>query len=261
MIETIGSPGAPLRFDASDQARLGLIVLSTDLTSERDYARHLAGTGIAIFVNRIAFANPVTPENLRAMQPLLGRAAERILPGETLDAIAFSCTSASVLIGDEAVEAAIHAGGRASPVITPPRAAIGALEALGARQISMLTPYGASVGRAMAAYFERHGCLVDRLTALDIADDGAMARLSHASLVDAACRAVSPQAEALFISCTALRAVDVVDVIEQAIGRPVVTSNQAGFWAVMKACGVLEAPLAVGRLMRDLTAQGTDGKG
>ena len=55
------------------------------------------------------YANPTTPENLRKMQPELTAGAGLILPGESLDAICYSCTSASVVIGDETIEAAIRA--------------------------------------------------------------------------------------------------------------------------------------------------------
>ena len=89
---------------------------------------------------------------------------------------------------------------------------------------------------------------VDRLTALEIQSDTAMAELSPDSIVDAAVEAVSPEADALFISCTALRSVSVVDRIEEKIGRPVVTSNQAAVWRCLAACGALPGRYAPGRL-------------
>ena len=66
-----------------------------------DYARILAPAGFGIYVNRIPFANPVTPETLAAMEGDLAAGAALILPGEDLDAIVYGCTSASVCIGDE----------------------------------------------------------------------------------------------------------------------------------------------------------------
>ncbi|MEN3792274.1 aspartate/glutamate racemase family protein [Fulvimarina sp. MAC3] len=250
MTEPTHAASAVLRFDEDTTKRLALIALATDLTSERDYARHLSGSGIETFVNRIAFTNPVTPESLSAMAPLLGEAASLILPGERLDAIAFSCTAASVLIGDDAVEAAIWSAGRKVPVITPPLAVRHALNELGAQRISMLTPYSPAVSASFAGYFEDHGFDVDRLTALDIADDTEMARLSLASIIEAAVEADAPKSQALFISCTALRSIEVVDAIEERIGKPVVTSNQAAIWAAARACGTASAPLSAGRLMR-----------
>jgi maleate isomerase len=82
--------------------RVGLIILSTDHTTEPDFQRMVAGPEIGVYVARIPFANPVTPDNLRAMQPSLTEAAGLILPGEKLDAICYSCTSASVVTSSRA---------------------------------------------------------------------------------------------------------------------------------------------------------------
>ena len=53
------------------QKRVGLIILATDHTTEPDFARMVAGPDIGIYVSRIHYANPTTPDNLRAMQPSL----------------------------------------------------------------------------------------------------------------------------------------------------------------------------------------------
>ena len=62
--------------------------------------------------------------------------------------------------------------------------------------------------------------------------------------------ATADDAQALFISCTAVRSAGVIDEIEARIGRPVVTSNQASAWAALNHCGLTAGPRAVGRLMR-----------
>ncbi|MGO7522704.1 ectoine utilization protein EutA, partial [Rhizobium brockwellii] len=77
--------------------------------TEVDFQRMVAGDRLGVYVSRIHYANPVTPENLLRMQPSLTEGAALILPEEALDAIVYSCTSASVVIGDRNIEAAIHA--------------------------------------------------------------------------------------------------------------------------------------------------------
>ncbi|MCQ0987577.1 aspartate racemase/maleate isomerase family protein [Jiella marina] len=246
-------PRDRLSFDGPRPARVGLVALATDLTSEADHARLLVRPGLELFVSRIANANPVTPDNLRAMAPRLSAATDLLLPGAEIDAVIFSCTSASVLIGDGPVEAAIHAARPEAAAITPPKAAVSGFHALGVTRISMLTPYTFEVSRPMAAYFERNGLAVDRLTALELDDDIVMAQLSSEAIVEAAEAAITPDAEALFISCTAVRSVAVIDRIEAAIGRPVVTSNQAAAWACLEALGLPGGTRAAGRLMRGET--------
>ena len=237
--------------------RLGLIALATDLTSERDFARLLPHHQAGLYTTRVAFENPTTPHNLRHMAPRLTAAAELILPGEPLDAICYSCTAASVIIGDDAVTDAIHAARPGVPVITPSGAARLAFIALEVSCIAILTPYLVETSEPMAAYFTHHGLKVTRLDCFGLEDDRVMARVSRDSIVEAACRLDGAEVEAIFISCTGLPAVAAVAEIEAHIGKPVVTSNQASAWAMMRHAGLDHRPQGYGRLY-DLNLPGTN---
>lgn len=242
------SPVLPVLQERIHQARIGLIVLATDHTSEADYRRMVASDRIGVHVARIAYANPVTPENLRRMQPALTEAAALLLPDEDLDAICYSCTSASVVIGDDAVNEAISAAKPGTAVVTPTSAALAGLHALGARRISVLTPYTVETSQPMAEYFERQGMEIVRFSCLGMTDDRQMARIAPQSLFDAACEASDPAADALFVSCTALRAAGIANRIETAIGQPVVTSNQATAWQCLRMTGDTSSHGGYGRL-------------
>nr|WP_310183755.1 ectoine utilization protein EutA [Mesorhizobium sp. BE184] len=230
------------------EKRVGLIILATDHTTEPDFHRMVASEQTGVYVARIPYANPTTPENLRRMQPSLTEGAALILPDEPLDAICYSCTSASVVIGDAEVEAAIHQAKPDVPVVTPPLAGVAGLRALGARHISVLTPYTVETSRPMAAYFSRHGFEVDRFTCLGFDDDREMARIAPQELVELAHEVTAKQSDALFVSCTALRTALVVVGIEARIGRPVVSSNQATAWQCLRLTGDDGARPEFGRL-------------
>lgn len=217
--------------------RVGLVILATDHTTEPDYARLVASERVGVYVARVAYANPTTPDNLRAMQPALSAAAELILPGEDLDAICYSCNSASVVIGDDAVEQALQASKPGVAVVTPPLATVAALQALGARRISILTPYLAETSAPVADYFAGKGFEVARFTCLGMDDDREMARIAPATLVKLAGEAMDPDSDALIVLCTALRAAEAAGSIETALGKPVVTSNQATAWMCLRLCG------------------------
>jgi maleate isomerase len=229
--------------------RVGLIILATDHTTEPDFRRMVASDGIGVYVARIHYANPTTPENLRRMQPGLTACAALILPDEQLDAICYSCTSASVVIGDAEIEAAIGLAKPSAPVVTPPMAGMLGLTAFGAKKISILTPYTVETSRPMAAYFAAHGFEIASFTCLGFDDDREMARIPPVSLVELAREAMAPDADALFVSCTALRAALAAADMEAAIGRPVVTSNQATAWNCLRLCGDETARPEFGRLM------------
>ena len=229
--------------------RIGLVILATDHTTEPDFARMVGSADIGIYVSRIHYANPTTPENLRAMQPSLTSGAGLILPGEPLDAVMYSCTSASVVIGDDEVTSAIRKAKPGVTVVTPTSAAVLGLKAFGARNISVLTPYTVETSRPMADYFSGLGLGIDRFTCLDMTDDREMARVAPSEIVAFAKEAFDPKSDALFISCTAFRAASVAAEIEQAIGKPVVTSNLATAWQCLRICGDDTSRPELGRLM------------
>jgi maleate isomerase len=243
------APNRPVLHDRPLDKRVGLIILATDHTSEPDFRRIVASERIGVYVARIPYANPTTPENLRKMQPALTAGAALILPDEPLDAICYSCTSASVVIGDAEIEAAIHAAKPGVPVVTPPMAGVRGLKAFGARKISILTPYTVETSRPMAAYFAAQGFEIASFTCLGFEDDREMARIPPASLVGLSREATDASADALFVSCTALRGALAVTGMEQAIGRPVVTSNQATAWNCLRLCGDETPRPEFGRLM------------
>jgi len=229
--------------------RVGLLILATDHTTEPDFQHMVASRHVGVYVARVPYANPTTPENLRRMQPELTRGAELILPGESLDAVCYSCTSASVVIGDAEIAQAIQAAKPGVPVVTPPLAAVAGLRALGARRISILTPYTVETSRPMADYFAAHGFAIDRFTCLGFDDDREMARIAPAALVEMAAGVTAPQSDALFVSCTALRAALVISEMETAIGRPVVSSNLATAWMCLRLCSDATTRPDFGRLM------------
>ena len=211
-------------------ARVGLVMLSTDATTEADFARLVAGEGVLVHGNRITFENPTTPESLAATGPRLAAAAADLLPGSTLAALYFACTSASAVLGEAGVAAAVREARPDTPVVTPMSAAIAALRAVGARRFSVLAPYSPEVTARVTTPFAAAGFALDRITCWGLADDREMARVRPEVIVEEAVATIGPAADALFISCTALRAAEVAADIEARIDRPVVTSNQAAAW-------------------------------
>lgn len=230
--------------------RIGLIALASDHVTERDFINMRPSDDVAVFVSRILNTNPCTVENLRAMAPRLTNAVSLIVPAGRLDAVAYSCTSGTVAIGYEAIASSIHAVRPEIPVATPITAGLAALKGFGARKIAVLTPYIDEVNESIVRYIEENGPEVVALTSFLFPDDNEMARIPPQAIYDAAIEADRPEADALFISCTAIRAVDVVERIEQALGKPVVSANQALYWQALRAAGYREPVAGYGRLLR-----------
>lgn len=229
--------------------RFGLIVLATDQTLEGDINRLLRVDNVAIHAVRVAFENPTTPENLRKMEPRLTEAARLLAPAGPLQAVYYGCTSASVVIGDQNISSAIEKSLPGVPVITPTFAARQAFGAFGVSKIAVLTPYTVATSEPMAAYFTSHGVEIVRFDCLGIKDDRDMARTSDTTIIKAAIAADHPDAQALFISCTALPVAGLISDIEKRLGKPVITSNQASAWAMARTGGMVDhSPVEFGSL-------------
>jgi maleate isomerase len=247
----------PIRFDPADCiVRLGMILLATDLTTERDAARLIPTDRAGVHVTRVTFQNPTTPENLRLMGPLLTEAAQLILPDEPLAAIYYSCTAASVVIGDAAITQAIQAARPGVPVITPTGAALAAFRTLGTRRVAVVTPYLRRTTEPMVRYFSEQGLDVVSAQCMGVEDDRDMARISAQTIFGAAIAADRPEAEAVFLSCTALPALGVIDAIETRLGKPVISSNQAALWQMLAHAGLSPAAQAVGRIFSVTSPEG-----
>ena len=232
--------------------RIGLLALSNDLATERDFTNMADSDDISIFVSRVPNAEICSVENLMAMKPELTRSASLLIPGSRLDAVAYSCTSGTVVLGYDAVARQIHAVRPGIPVITPITAAVAALNRINARRIAVLTPYTDDVNAPIAGYLKNSGFEIAAFHSFLLADNDAMAKIPPKAIYHAALEADSRQADALFISCTAIRAVDVVDSIERSIGIPVVTANQALFWQSVRAAGYSSAIAGYGSLLRQI---------
>ena len=240
-----------LPFNAGDsretpEKRVGLLLLATDLNSESDL-RRLFPQAVGLFVNRLHHSNPMDLAALRRVADDVPRAGADLLPGLKLDATVFGCTSGTIATGEQAMLERIRASCRTHHATTPVTASLAALAALGARSVSILTPYRDAVNQALGDYYQSRGLNVLNVSGLGLDDDYLMTAIPPAEIVAAGVRAMAADADALFVSCTALRASLAIDELERLLDRPVVTSNQAIAWHTLKLIGH-PAPSGPGRL-------------
>lgn len=234
----------------ASRARLGLIVLATDFTIEHEWRAILSGlAGVALYQSRILNDNQITPETLRAMEPRIAAAAGVILPGNSLDVVAYGCTSASMAIGEEKVFERIREVRPGVRCTTPITGAFAAFRALKARRIGVLTPYRADVNRIVADYIRARGFEVPVFGSFNEPDDGKVSRISPAS-VKHGIETILAQApvDAVFVSCTSVRLAEAARGIEQETGVPVTSSNHAMAWHALRLAGITDALPQWGRL-------------
>ena len=242
-----------VRYELDDRTaahRIGLIVLDTDDTSEQDFHSMLPGDGeIAFYTSRVKTVNPVTINNLRKHGPQLSKAASLLLPDVRLDVIAYSCTSGTIAMGYEEVKYQINAGRENIPVVTPITAAIEAFNILAIRSISLLTPYIDSVNQPLRKFIVDNGVEVKCLNSFYVENDVDIARIPGTAIVQGALECYRDDTDALFISCTALRAAKQVENLEAKLGCPVLTSNQCMFWHALRTVCYNKQIKGYGRLL------------
>lgn len=242
----------PCDFDdgAAYRAALGLIILKTDETLEDEGRNLLHGPGIVCRYARIPSHDLVTSETLAAMEYDLPAAAALLPQRANIRAIGYACTSASTVIGSSRVESIVQAIHPGVPVTNPLVAVIAALRTLSATRIGLLTPYTPEVTAKMQEMLISEGFEIARIGSFGQIEDRKIARITEASTL-AAIQAVGsdPQVQAVFVSCTSLRTFGILETAEAAIGKPVVSSNQALCWHMRRLAG-LPAGNGPGRLFQ-----------
>ncbi len=216
---------------SNERPTVGLIVLNTDFTFERDFVRMYSEQqpNYDFYFNRIHFANPMTPESLAAIGNDLTEVSAGILPGYDLDLVVFNCTSSSSIVGDDAIERAIQESKPTAKVLSTSKAVVANFKGRGFKKVSVLTPYSEEVSSLFRDYLQKNGIEIVSSMYMDMSDDREVAMLPADEIIKAAKAAIHDDADAIFISCTAMRSAEIIPQIEEAIGKPVLTSNQATF--------------------------------
>ncbi|NKB52084.1 MAG: hypothetical protein GKR97_07665 [Rhizobiaceae bacterium] len=138
-------------------ARIGLVVLASDYTVENEFRQIFNQPGVDVFHARISNAPNITPQTLAAMGPSITETASRLLPGDTLDVLAYGCTSASMVLGPKKVNGLLNDAKPEAKATNPVTAAFAAFEALGAQRIAVLTPYRSDVNQIVRDGIEAGG--------------------------------------------------------------------------------------------------------
>ena len=252
----------PLSFETDEgygtRARLGLIVLQSDQTIEAE-ARMLNFEGVEFYHSRIPNDVEVTRRTLTDMEQRLPVAAGLLPTDFDFAAIGYGCTSAAALIGEAGVTACIQAAHPGVTCTNPITAAVAAFQALEARRIAVLTPYTADVTAPIAAHFADAGITVTALGSFLEPSDLVVGRISEASISDGVRAIASADSDAVFVSCTSLRVLETVAEIEDEVGVPVVSSNVALFWHLLRLAGVNDEVEEYGQLFRRQLAAETSG--
>ena len=232
------------------RAALGLIVLREDQTMEAECHQMLNLPGIALHCARIPCAAEISPEHLAAMQQDLAQAAAR-LPSANFAAIGFGCTSGSCVMGEREVARLVQTAHPQAQVSNPLLAVKTALRALNIKRLALVAPYTPEVSAGLCQALEAEGVSIVNSGSFEQADDRHVARITPQSCLDAVLAVGEGAAcEGVFLSCTNLRALGIIEQAEARLGVPVITSNQALVWHLLRLAGVEDGVTGAGRLLQ-----------
>ena len=227
---------------------LGLVVLQADETVEQDVRRLFPGRGIAVYTSRVPSGDLLNTDTIGEMERHLPAAAA-LLPPARFDVVGYACTSATALIGADRVAALIRGRVAAPAVATPLTGAIAGLRALGVRRLGIVSPYVPTVAEPIRMAFVAAGFEVPRTLSFGKEVEARVARIDPASIRAAALEVGRLRdVDAVFLSCTNLRTLDIIPGIEAELDLPVLSSNQALAWEMARLAGVTAAADAPGRL-------------
>ena len=237
--------------------RIGVMVPSTNTTFEGDF-QMLVPKDVTVHGQRMWLTNDAMGEaGMNRMNEDIEVGA-RTLATANVDVIAYGCTTGSFYRGPgwdkEMLELITRVAG--VPAVATSPSVVEALRHVGAKKISVATPYPDWNNGKLRAYLEAQGFEV-----LNVAGEPRAAASGNQGINDfdpedviafapGVCR---PDADALLCSCTAWRSLEAAAELERRTGKPVVTSNQASVWAAFRAIGVTAGRPGLGRLL-DLLA-------
>tara|TARA_R110000772_G_scaffold264984_1_gene386007 strand:+ start:235 stop:963 length:729 start_codon:yes stop_codon:yes gene_type:complete len=219
-------------------AALGMIVLQADETLEGDM-RAVLPMDVALYVSRIQSGDKVTTDTLAEMEKHLGTSAGLLPKAARFACIGYGCTSGAAEIGSDRVADCIRQAASSPHVTNPLSALINACGALGATRLALLSPYVVNVSAKLRTALDDVGIATPVFGSFDEAEEAKVVRIDARSIIEAALDiARQDKVDALFLSCTNLRTLNVIDKIEAATGIPCLSSNQVLGWDMARAAGI-----------------------
>lgn len=233
------SIGATIRFGW--RLRIGLLLPSSNQVAEPEIPAMLPD-GVSLHTTRLKLAGGGREELLAMTEKVEEGAA--LLADAGVDLIVFHCTAVSTF--DPMMEVNLKrriAAATGKPATATSEALTAAFRALEAKRIVLVSPYRKAVNEREIAYFAHHGITVLGAMGLDLRGGNAYAAVEPGQWYRHTIANRHEDADAYFLSCTTIRATPVIAVLENDLGKPVVTSNQAMVWHALRLGGVSD-PLA-----------------
>ena len=227
--------------------KLGVIVPSWNLVMEYELQR-MAGSDVSIHSMRIPHTAD-TEDNVVWMGTQVPGAA-KLLAHAKVDVICYGCTGGGFIKGpgyDQEICDEITAA-TGIPGTTTIASVTEALRVLGAKRISIASPYADWLNEKLRVFMEQNGFGVAAIKGLNTEAHASVPLADIEALVKSVDR---PESEAIFVSCTDFRTYEIIESLEQKLGKPVISSNSASMWKMLRLLGDTRVVPGAGQLFRE----------
>jgi len=237
------------------RARIGLIIPSVNRMTEPQF-NHYAPEGLGIHVARGRVAGQPS-RTVAELTDEIAHAAGTLADAHP-DVIVFHCTHTSMKEGADGEARIISLIRKTTGIDALSTSSLvnDALRALGLRRLVVLSPYQSNDN--IIDYLAAAGFTVVNDVALKCKTAADFEAITPQRWLELAKENDRPDADGIFLSCTNTTQIEAVAAIEDALGKPVVNSNQAVLWGCLKRLkqklgGIPPMP-DLGRLMNDIDA-------
>lgn len=240
--------------------RCGLLIPSSNTMIEQEYAI-LLPPGVSAHYQRLPMTT-LDDAGIRKQDALMETSAS-LLADARVGVVLLCQTAASFYMGidwDGAVKKRL-ADAAGCPAITAAGTVTAALRTIGATRIALGTPFPAEMNETSVAYLEDRGFSVVNNAGLGFRDNFEIAMLAPKDVLELAMQADHPQAEAVILPGGNMPCAPALDLAEQALGKPVLSTNQCGTWAMLSVIDRAVPLRGFGSLLHDHPGKFDDAMG
>lgn len=226
--------------------RIGLVVPSSNVTVETEMPRLLSRHTTAEFTfhsSRMRMQT-VSLEGLAAMNAQRERCVIE-LGDAGVDAMLYACLVAIMSAGigehrtvEHSIGEQLAQGGSEATALSSAGALVTGLQAIGARNIAVVTPYMRPLAQQVVDYLTAEGFDVADFRALEVSDNAEVGRIPGEIVLTAARQMDLTGVDALVISaCVQMPSLDLVQRAEDEFAIPTLSAATAGAYCLLRATG------------------------
>jgi maleate cis-trans isomerase len=237
--------------------KIGILTPANNVVLEPEFYSHLP-EGVAVYTTRMLTSGTHSLEGLVAMEQNANRGVLE-LAATAVDVIAYACLSTSLAKGPGWSESFVEDVRRVTglPATTAATATMDALREFDVRKVAIGSPFPDSIALTVKPFFQNHGFSIVSEKNLNVGDEKEIGRIGPDAIYDLGHDVDVKEAEAVCLLATDVSTLDIVEALERDIGKPVVTTNQAILWEVLRLGGIETSIPHVGRLLAGRDCPGT----